>query len=710
MFQKTDHPYSFQYLITGITGEGISEVFLPPPPIDKEVLFEKEQKFTRPEMPSQLKKWAKEWLIEKETDKNFIHAKAEQIVAWEDQEWKRSSEGIYFWSNGVRTYITPFYYWYLTSWRTYFGYPIFRETDKELTYFIQYCEEDPDCYGGLINTIRRYGKSSIFGAWITYRTLRERNHSSGMQGEKEKKVKKFFNKMIVKPFLKLPYYYQPKFDTSSTHQSEIKFDVLPERAKKRKIEVDEDQEPLESVIDFRSSGPEEYDGDVLNSYIMEEPGKCLEASIYSEDGDGTWDIVKPCLRKGRQIRGKAMMGTTVEFMNVADKGGQAYRELFYDSDFNQRQLDGRTKSGLYAAFLPGDTAYEDFLDEWGHPMREKARQSIVDERESFKDRPAKKAGAIRRYPLSIKEIFYINPSSCAFSSPDVLQDRLIEIDTTVGSLWETFDLSWENNIPFTKVIWRHNKQNGWLRANFWPEFEKSNKVERIFTHGKWIYRPTDDEHWAMGFDPIQHRTVEGKTNRRESRPVASVKRKYDPNIDGFMDDAIMQQRAKDKFKYQTNKYVAIMDKRPNDPNILFERLLMMCWYLGCSVHIEKQKDAVISYFHEKNCGDFVLAKYTHDYEGPPPLLDGTASTPRLIEDYTNALDHYITNYGHTIPFRELVEDLLLFKPNKTTEHDYTVSAGFTELACKMKPKNVNVPVKDFSDFMPIYDQFGNAIA
>lgn len=707
MFQPTSNPYSFKYLLTGITGAGIEQVYLPEPPPDDEVLFEKEQKFVRQEMPAQLKKWAHEWLTEKEHDPNFVHAKAEQIVSWVDQEWDRSTDGIWFWNNGVKTYITDFHYFYLTAWRTYFGYPIYRETDKEICYFIKFCEEDPDCYGGLLNTIRRYGKSSLIGAWIVFRTIRRPNHNAGMQGETEKKVKKFFNKMVVKPFLKMPYYYQPKFDTTSTHKQELKFDVLPDRSKKRKVYEEEDT--LESMIDCRASGASEYDGDVLDSYVMEEPGKVLEESIYSEEGDGTWDVIKPCLLKGREIRGKAFMGTTVEFLNVSDKGGMAYRELFYDSDFNQRQKNGRTKSGLYASFLPGDCAYEDFLDEWGHPMRDLARQSLIDDRESHKDRPSKKAGLIRKYPLSIKEIFYVNPSSCAFSAPDVLQDRLVEIDTTVGSLWERIDLSWENNVPFTKVIWRKNPQSGWLKINYWPNFEDANKVDSVFLRGKWTHRPMNDAKWAIGFDPIQHRTPEGKVNSRESKPVASIKRKYDVAIDGVMDDELEKQRAKEKYKYQTNKYVALMDVRPNDPNVLFNRLLLICWYLGCSVHVERQKDAVISYFHDKGCGDFVLAKYSHDYEGPQALTDGTAATPRLIEDYTNALDTYITNYGHTVPFREIIEDWLMFKPHKTTEHDYTVSTGFCELACKMKPKNIIQPVRQITDFMPRYDQFGEVV-
>jgi len=54
MYAKTDNPYRFKYLVTGITGPGIPCVYLPPEPPDEEVLFKKEQKFVRPVPPNYL--------------------------------------------------------------------------------------------------------------------------------------------------------------------------------------------------------------------------------------------------------------------------------------------------------------------------------------------------------------------------------------------------------------------------------------------------------------------------------------------------------------------------------------------------------------------------------------------------------------------------------------------------------------------------------
>ena len=208
MFCKTSNPYKFKYLVTGITGHGIEQVYLPELPAEKDILFKKENKFTRPEMPAQLREWAKEYHTKKQEDPKWIHPHQREINEWEAREDERCDTGIWFWNKGVPTYITGFYYWLLTCWNPYFGKPVYRETDKEITYWILFWEEDPNSYGGALNTIRRYGKSSIMGAWIVWRTTRNFNHMSGMQGETDKKIAAFYKKFILRPFYKLPPHVQ----------------------------------------------------------------------------------------------------------------------------------------------------------------------------------------------------------------------------------------------------------------------------------------------------------------------------------------------------------------------------------------------------------------------------------------------------------------------------------------------------------------------
>lgn len=720
MFTPTSNPYSFKYLLTSITGEGIKKVYLPEVPSDDKILYKKEQKFVREEMPDYLKKEIKKWRqkISPESpfyDPDYISPFAAQIKEWEDKEWERSENGIWFWNNGTPTYITGFYYWYLTAWITYFGYPIYRESDKEITYLLQFCEEDPDCYGLLLNTIRRYGKSSLMGGWATYRTTRNANHVCGMQGEKDDKIAKFYNKMILKPFKKLPYYYTPEYDTSTKQTNEIRFEKTVTRGKKAMLaDLEDASEDLESVIEFRPSGVTEYDGDILNSYLMEEPGKTLICDVSER-----WAVVKPCFRKGRQIRGKCFAGTTVEFMDASNKGGKAYRKLFYESDYDNRGKDGRTVSGLYAAFLPGDCAYEDFLDEWGHPMRDEAKQSILIEREASKHNPKDYSGLIRKYPLTVAEIFYVSADKCVFNAT-ILQDRLAEINMSKAPLTSKVEFYWENNVRFSKVRWRHNPVNGWCQVAWLPDNpEETNLVGTKVVGDKRRYFPKNEAKFALGNDPVDHRvTVEGKSNgddevstTRRSRPVLFAKRKYDSAIDGPLTQDILEQRAKEKYPYKTNRYILMMDVRTSDPNVFYERALMICWFLGASVQVETQKPGLQNWFFEAGCEDFLQQEYIPQSSNKAhnPYSQGTAASTTSIHEYTEAKATYIEYFGHTIPFRELIEDDLVFKPHKTTEHDYSVASGWTELACKVQPRQKEKKHIDIFTMLPMYDQQGNPL-
>lgn len=1003
-------------------------------------------------------------------DPTYVSPYSYEIKLWEDQQWERSENGIWFWNNGVATYITGFYYWYLTEWQTYFGYPDYRETDKEITYFIKYCEDDPNSFGMLLNTIRRYGKSALMGAWIINRTSRHEKWFGGMQGENDKKIKKFWDLHVLKPFRKLFPNVLPTFDVSSKLTEDIKFQRKIDQGKAQlDIRIDDDDidndeaddtddEGLESYLDHRASGEGEYDQAVLHSYLMEEPGKCLaintlvrmfdgtvkkvqdvivgdllrgddneprfvkrlgrgfgkiykiipnskaepwyvnehhilsckvsddrrfpgytkgdvinievrdylklnkdrqrhlmcyrvgveypeithnidsyflgvwlgdgdsaRANITNEDSevidwilskfdavlhnpvnrtqrcsvrqgltkllknknllknkhipseylidsrknrlellaglidtdghrcikpdrpnqryyeiiqknknlsedirelclslgyyaslrqkiatmkrkDGTiyrcpvyrisifgrdlheipckiprkqmpknittynskdpsiygfkveydrddnyygfnisgnrlyllgdytvthntlianvsmrWETVKPCLKRGIFIRGKAFLGTTVEHMDVMDKGGKAYQKIFYQSDFNRRTELNQTESGLYAAFLPGDCALEGYFDEWGHPMREAARRHIILERQAKKKNPKDYSNLIRKYPLTIAEIFWVNTDRCEFNA-DILQTRKLELDSSTVPFWSKFDLAWENNKRFSKVIFRHNEQNGWFKASwmFSDVLKDGNKVQTISAGGINRYAPLNEFKFTSGVDPIDHGVVitdkigageDEYTSTRRSKPVLLVKRRYDTAIDGELTQEILEKRAEEKYQYQTGVYIGLMDTRPTDPNVFYERALMICWLFGMSINVESQKPGLINYFYLNNCGDFIKTKYTPEgvKHNAASQQDGTPASSMMIQQYTGAIATHIEYFGHMMPFVDVTNDNLIFNPLKTKEHDHTVAMGWCELGEMINPKRVHRPIMELSDILPIFDEQGNVL-
>lgn len=729
MFQPTSNPYRFKYLITGITGPGIEQVYLPIIPKKKNILFTKEKKFIHVKIPDDLKKAMREiqtYKNSKNSDPDWIHPLQGKLTEWEDDQWDKCVNGAFF-CNGYDdktkepeiVYITGFHYWFLNFWKPYFGTPDFRDSDKEVFYWIKFWEEDPNSYGGTLNSIRRWAKSTIMGAWVMYRTTMNYNHNSGMQGETDGKIKKFYKKMVLKPFLKLPPFLQPKYNTDTKQTNEIEFDLPPPRKKQQNIVDADEKEVLESMLDYRASGEGEYDGDILNSYVMEEPGKIgSKVSLYDDDGEGRWDIVKPCFLQGDQICGKGFLGTTVENLKVTDRGGRQYKKLFYDSDYNQKQEDGRTISGLFAAFLPGDCALKGYYDLHGRPLRDKARESILITRKSYRKNATKLAGWIRKYPLSIMEIFYISPDRCEYNSVK-LQDRLMELDMNRNPLTSKYDLYWENNVRFSKIRWRHNPEGGWCELSALPREEDQNKVRRTEINGQMQYSPLNDSKYASGFDPIQHGS---SGSSRESRPVQYVKSKYDSSVDGQWDESELELKCQPgkmidgrwvldpngkPYQYKSNLYYAQMDQRPTNPNVLFERNLMICWLFGVSMNVEKQfGGACINYFYANGCGNFILPKYKPEFERPDRIeTDGTSANTSTIQEYTSDNATYIDYFIHMMCFREYIEDALIFDASDTREHDYNVAGGWTEMAAKIRPKMQ--PAKEHMSIAMILPMFDN---
>lgn len=704
MFLETNNKYDFKYIITGIHGEGITHVHLPEQPEDSEILFKKEQRFTRTVMSREMRKWAREWAEDLEDDSEATHPHAAEIVAFEDREIERITNGIFFWNNGKVEYMTAFHYWYCNNWKPYFGYPSFRATDMEICYFLDYCEEDPNSFGTLLNTIRRYGKSSMMGAWAVFGPVTHKNWTVGMQGESDRKIVKFFKRFVTKPFFKLPPYLLPKYDISTEQKNEILLDKTPKRGSRRIFEDDDEEQYLESQIGFMSSEEGAYDGEPLHRYLMEEPGKTLAADVHER-----WGKVKPCFKMGSKIRGIALLGTTVENMQTKGKGGIAYKKLFFKSDVDKRGEDGRTTSGLYMCFVPGDCALEDSLDEWGYPDRAANKEIIMKERRSLRSNPSEYAMHIRQYPLTVKQIFYVSADQCEFNV-NILQDRQFEIEL-LGGIADRGDLVYSDGRG-SRVEWRRNDDNGRCLANWIPEKdEDTNLIEEIGTHPEdhsiKLYKPLNDIKIRIGMDPIQH-GVEKLTGR--SKPVAYVKRMYDASIDGLLTNEIMKKRAEENYPYKTNVYTMQFDWRFMDPNDVFEYVLKMCIFHGCSLHVEKQKAAIINYFYQRGYGAFIMSKFQNEQDvaksGYDMSSDGTAASQPLIQQYTTLLAAYIENFGHTIPFLEFIEDALMFNPTNTKEHDYTVAAGFTELACLMK---VDVPpdVLELTDILRPFDNSGN---
>lgn len=147
--------------IKGGSSEDVQGLICHIPPVPAKHLIagfdlpKKDQMWRRTELPEDWDLWREEEEIAMEEDPEYVHPKIHAFVA---QEWDRRLNGYWFYNNGKPTYITGKHYFYVNWWKLDSGYPDYRDTDRLLFYFWQYCIEDPNCYGMVELTARRQGK------------------------------------------------------------------------------------------------------------------------------------------------------------------------------------------------------------------------------------------------------------------------------------------------------------------------------------------------------------------------------------------------------------------------------------------------------------------------------------------------------------------------------------------------------------------------
>ena len=168
------------------------------------------------------------------------------------------------------------------------------------------------------------------------------------------------------------FQYQPTIHSSlnlykmgwTNQKQNLPIEFQHQNLQKRSIqdtETEEDLSGLDTTIDWKNTGDNSYDGEKLQLLVHDESGKWEKPDNILNN----WRVTKTCLRLGRRIIGKCMMGST---SNALNKGGGNFKRLYNDSNVLERNSNGQTKSGLYSLFIPMEWNMEGFMDMHGHPV------------------------------------------------------------------------------------------------------------------------------------------------------------------------------------------------------------------------------------------------------------------------------------------------------------------------------------------------------
>lgn len=557
--------------------------------------------------------------------------------------WRWRHSGYWYSNNGVPTYITGNYWYYLSCYWMKSQYPNYRDVDRKLFYAWDYVDENPVALGLIYITKRRSGKSFIAGSIAVEKASRIAQGRVGMQSKTDKDAKKLFQRAIVAPFRRLPFFFQP--------ETNLKGNQLPAEALKfesGRMDTALDEE-MGSSIDFGPSTEEYYDGEELVFYIDDEFGKTREANVSER-----WDVVRFCLLNHEQkIVGKSLHITTVEKMEGG--GGANAFKLWKDSDHTKVEPGTQTPSGLFKFFIPAQEAGP--VNKYGFCNVEAELQKI-EALLALQTDDRKVAALKQKMPRDEREAFMADAATCAFSYK-LLNERYEDLKYLPAPMYRTGNFQWKDGVKDTEVIWVSDPNGRFLMA--WePAVDLRNR--KLHRSGSWW--PNNIDMACGGVDPYDHKVLTKDSVKTMSKgAICFVKL---PNV--LAPSSIDEGPC------------LLYANRAAAPEIFYEDVIMACVYYGCLVLIEDNKPGCINYMEQRGYSGYLAWLPGRNKPG----ISNTAPTSGGGVNGTVAAltDSYVSHHLESCVYPSLVESWLRFDVTNTTEFDEPMAFGFAKILQK----------------------------
>jgi hypothetical protein len=600
-----------------------------------------------------------------------------------EDKFDKREYGDWFMNNGIATYITGSHYTYLTWSKIDIGLPDFREANRISYIHWEACVADDRSFGQCYLKIRRSGFSFMASSEGVNKGTLAKNRRIGILSKTGADAKKMFTDKVVPINSNYPFFFKPIMDGMDKPKTELSYRIPASKITKNSMNSlnKETLEGLDTTIDWKNTADNSYDGEKLLLLVHDESGKWLPPDNILNN----WRVTKTCLRLGRKIIGKCMMGSTC---NALAKGGANYKKLYSGSDPLKRNSNGQTESGLYALFIPMEYNMEGFIDVYGMPVLRTPKKPImgidgelikigaIDYWENEVD--SKKGDAddlnefYRQYPRTESHAFRDESKESIFNLTKIYQqidynDNMIkEHHLTRGGF------HWENGIKDSKVIWSPDR-NGRFLTSWIPPVNMQNRIE--MRGGKRF--PANEHIGSFGCDSYDiSGTVGGGGSNGALHGLTKVHMDNAPSNEFFL------------------QYVA----RPQTAEIFFEEVLMAIVFYGMPILVENNKARLL--YHLKNRGYRGYSmnrpdKHISKLSKTELELGGIPNSSEDVKQaHASAIESYIEKYVGldmegsfrpademgSMPFTRTLEDWARFDINNRTKFDASISSGLAIMA------------------------------
>ena len=620
-----------------------------------------------------------------------------------DEEFDRRENGFWFNNNGVPTYITGTHYMYLQWTKIDVGAPEFRESNRLFYLFWEACKADKRCYGICYLKNRRSGFSFMASAEAVNAATISSDARYGILSKSGWDAKKMFTDKVVPISVNYPFFFKPIQDGMDRPKSELAYRVPAQKFTRKKLQTNEQVEEivgLDTTIDWKNTADNSYDGEKLNLLVHDESGKWERP----ENILNNWRVTKTCLRLGSRIIGKCMMGST---SNALDKGGDNFKRLFKDSNVTKRNKNGQTKSGLYSLFIPMEWNYEGFMDRYGIPLFNTAKNPVQDMHGDYIDIVVidhweNEVEGLKKDQDALNEFYRQFPRTEEHAFRDETQNSIFNL----AKIYEQIDFNddvnnpgiskgnfqWVNGVKDSKVIF-YPDPKGRFNISWTPDPHLQNNI--IIKNG--IKHPGNEHMGAFGCDSYDiSGTVDGQGSKGSLHGLTKFSMENTPPSMFFLE------------------YIA----RPATSEIFFEDMLMALVFYGMPLLAENNKPRLLYYLRRRGYRGYSMNRPDKVWNKLSTTEKEIGGIPNSSEDikqaHAAAIEMYIQNYvglkqDNTygdIYFNKTLNDWAKFDINKRTKFDATISSGLAIMACnrhlyapnaKVKKEKVNINIKRYNN-------------
>ena len=669
---------------------------LPKKPKKKDILFsdlpKAKQYWSRVSMPDDLSKIRSmdEWA---EQPKEFRL----RYNAYIEKEFQRRRDGVWFMNNGEATYLTGRHYMMLQWSKIDIGYAYYLEFQRRLFIHFSACECDPRSLGQIYTKCRRSGYTNISSTILVDEGTQVKEKLLGVQSKTGKDAQEnIFMKKIVPVFRSYPFFFKPIQDGTTNPRMELAFREPSKRITK-KNKTSNVGEALDTVINWKNTTNNAYDGEKLHILYLDEAGKWEKPTDIRE----AWRIERTCLIVGRRVVGKALVGSTV---NPMDKGGKEFRDMYHDSDPLNRNSNGRTKTGLYKIFVPAYEALEGFFDKYGNPIIDNPEKPVETIEGDMVDIGAKtflknERDALRQDVYELNEVIRQFP----FTEDEAFRDSTKTSTFNIGKIYEQIE---------------HNQDlypNPVIRGNFmWKDGKMDTEV---------FFHPDATGRWYISWMP----KPDDRNNQKEVYNKRSPANTHigvggvdsydlDATVDGRGSKGACHLYNKFNMAAPSNLFVAEYASRPPMAKIFYEDVLMASVFYGYQLLIENNKYGIARYFESRGYDNYLMDRPEHlKTSSVASKTKGIPSNSQdVIQSHAQAIESYIhTHVGVNERTGEMgkmylnktLEDWIGFRVDNRTKFDLTISSGLALLAAqKFKEEKVKTNFNEkkfFRKYRPI---------